>query len=332
MEEQVKALEQKLEEQASNMQLLMQMIKEIKDSSAARNGASESPRNSFIGVNSTRPQGMIPKLQFPTFDGTNPRNWIKKCSRYFTLCNIAEECRVNLASLYMTEKAETWVSSYLAIRKDVEWDDFIIDLTARFKDGKGINAVEQFNKLEQGESLEDYIDEFENLRSVLLQNGHRLPEEFILDSFVGGLKPTIKPFVRAFNPTNISEAVKFARLQEEQLIACAMKTQPKISSTFSSIPSQKSSQTSYTQNLKPPLLPTPQIKPSQNLTKFHPKPFKHIPADVRAQKIAKGLCYYCDQKYEKGHKCQFREPQLFTVEIQPEYVEDVVESDEEMRE
>lgn len=54
-----------------------------------------------------KPQGMIPKLQCPVFDGTNPRLWIRKCSRYFSLCNIAKESKVELASLYMIDKAET---------------------------------------------------------------------------------------------------------------------------------------------------------------------------------------------------------------------------------
>lgn len=31
--------------------------------------------------------------------------------------------------------------------------------------------------------------------------------------------------------------------------------------------------------------------------------FKHIPTDVRAEKITKGLCYYCDQPYDRIHKC-----------------------------
>ncbi|KAJ4706571.1 Retrotransposon gag protein [Melia azedarach] len=197
------------------MHLIMQMIKEIKDGNGLGSGNSESPRISSNRANPTRPQGMIPKLQFPTFDGTNPKNWVKKCSRYFALCNIASECRVNLASLYMTEKAENWVSSYLAVRKNVEWDDFIIDLCARVKDDKGMHDVEHFNKLEQGESLEDYIDEFENLRSIVLQNGRMLPDDYVLDSFIGGLKPAIKPFARAFNPTTTADAVKFARIQEE---------------------------------------------------------------------------------------------------------------------
>ncbi|WOH00327.1 hypothetical protein DCAR_0519686 [Daucus carota subsp. sativus] len=76
---------------------------------------------------------------------------------------------------------------------------------------------------------------------------------------------------------------------------------------------------------KPPLLPTPQIKTPQ--TKQLVKPQQFIPAEVRAEKLAKGLCYYCDQKYERGHKCKFREPQLFTVEIPGGDVEENWESD-----
>lgn len=64
------------------------------------------------------------------------------------------------------------------------------------------------------------------------------------------------------------------------------------------------------------------------ITKSGGRPFKFIPVDVRAEKIAKGLCYYCDKQYEKGHKCQFKEPQLFTVEI-PCWDVDTSDSDTE---
>ena len=36
---------------------------------------------------------------------------------------------------------------------------------------------------------------------------------------------------------------------------------------------------------------------------------------MRAEKISKGLCYYCDAPYDINHKCSFKEPQLFTVEV-----------------
>lgn len=74
-------------------------------------------------------------------------------------------------------------------------------------------------------------------------------------------------------------------------------------------------------NNTPPLLPTPLIKPSPAVMKGN-KNFKFIYADVRTKKIAKGLCYYYDQAYEKGHKCKFREPQLFTVEVLGDLIND----------
>lgn len=56
---------------------------------------------------------------------------------------------------------------------------------------------------------------------------------------------------------------------------------------------------------KPPILSTPQPKPVlQGLSKA--KPFKFIPTDIRAEQMAKDLWYYCDKKYERGHKCQFK--------------------------
>ncbi|XP_074377058.1 uncharacterized protein LOC141718578 [Apium graveolens] len=194
--------------------------------------------------------------------------WVKEIDSFKSLLMK----RVDLDSLYMIDKAENWISSYLSVMKFVDWNDFVIDLNARFKDETGINAVEQFNKLQQHDSIELYIDEFENLRALMLQNNSVLPDSYVLESFIGGLKPAVKPM---YTPSLA--------------------------------------------NTKPPLLPTPEpkqvITPFTKQTSTPAKTFKHIPADVRAEKIAKGLCYYCDQPYDRNHKCKFREPQLFTVEI-----------------
>ena len=60
--------------------------------------SSNSDRNSFK---------FLPILKFPSFDGTNPQNWVKKCSRYFSLCKIPDSQRVDLAVIYLIGKAET---------------------------------------------------------------------------------------------------------------------------------------------------------------------------------------------------------------------------------
>lgn len=71
----------------------------------------------------------------------------------------------------------------------------------------------------QTNSIETYVDEFEDLKFGVLQTHNTLPEEFILDSFIGGLNHVVKPFVKAFKPATITEVVEFARFQEEQNLA-----------------------------------------------------------------------------------------------------------------
>uniref|UniRef100_A0A803N696 Uncharacterized protein n=1 Tax=Chenopodium quinoa TaxID=63459 RepID=A0A803N696_CHEQI len=115
METQLQALEKRLEAHAlaSNQRMedlssastrkfedLLHMLQSLKEQMAD----SRSPR-SEDRVNQPK-MGYIPKLEFPKFDGSNPRVWIKKRCKYFTLCKIPDDQKVDLASLNMIDKAE----------------------------------------------------------------------------------------------------------------------------------------------------------------------------------------------------------------------------------
>uniref|UniRef100_A0A803MRK9 Retrotransposon gag domain-containing protein n=1 Tax=Chenopodium quinoa TaxID=63459 RepID=A0A803MRK9_CHEQI len=303
MEEQIAALKSQLEAQNvatdQKFEELKQMMQSLSIGTYVTKHDERIPPPRF---------GYNPKLEFPKFDGSNARLWIKKCCKYFSLCKIPDDQKVDLASLYMLDKAENWVSSYLATRSNVDWHDFVIDLAARFRDDKGINVVEEFNKLQQHDSIENYVDDFENLRSIMVQVGYMLPDKYLLESFIGGLKSSLRPFVKAFKPQTISAAIEYARFQQES-DSLNTSNRPKYTTT-------KPYQTLSTQNSsKPPLLPLPPTSPFlKTNTKPTPKT-KFILADVRAEKIAKGLCYYYDAPYNRNHQCQFKEPQLFTVEV-----------------
>ena len=132
-----------------------------------------------------------------------------------------------------------------------------------------------------------------------------MPETYLLESFIGGLKPGVKPLVRAFKPQSIVFAIEYARLQEESIKANSKTWKP---NTYL----QKSYQNTTLNYKQPPLLPTPAAKPlaMTNTTTKPPKIPKYVPADVRAEKIAKVLCYYCDASYDRNHKCPFKESQL----------------------
>src|SRR5688572_89590 len=38
----------------------------------------------------------------------------------------------------------------------------------------------------------------------------------------------------------------------------------------------------------------------------------------KADKLAEGLCYFCDQPYKRGHKCNHKKTQFFFIEIPSE--------------
>lgn len=221
VEERFASQQRKTDEQlVAMMQILKNLEKKV---ASSEDSEHPSPRFSagFHENHNHHPRtlGYTPKLEFPTFDGNNARMWIRKCEKYFSLCKVSDEQKLDLACIYVNGKAESWVSSYISAKRGVTWSEFIIDLCARFRDDHGEYAVEQFKKLCQKGSIEECLDEFEEMRALLMQKNHLLSDEFFLESFIGGMKASIKPFVRAFKPKTISEAVEFARLQEESL-AC----------------------------------------------------------------------------------------------------------------
>jgi len=168
-----------------------------------RSSEVNSDESNFDSTRAGNAFKFLPRIEFPVFDGSNPRVWIKKCSRYFSLCKIPEPQRVDLASIHLKGRAEVWFSSYIAVKKNVEWDEFIMDVCGRFKEDLGCRVVEDFNKLQQTGPIDEYLERFEELKSLMIQRTPTLPDVFFVDSFISGLKPQLKPFVKALNPETL---------------------------------------------------------------------------------------------------------------------------------
>lgn len=50
----------------------------------------------------------LSKLGFPSFDGSQLRDWISKCEQFFDIDGTPPELKVRLAALYLTGKANQW--------------------------------------------------------------------------------------------------------------------------------------------------------------------------------------------------------------------------------
>ena len=92
---------------------IMSVLEKDKDS----NEAGENQINTSEVVGDKNVFKFLPKIEFPIFGGTNPRIWVKKCTRYFSLCKILDSQKVDLASIHLTGKAEIWFASYIAVKK-----------------------------------------------------------------------------------------------------------------------------------------------------------------------------------------------------------------------
>jgi len=146
---------------------------------------------------------------------------------------------------------------------------------------------------------------------------------------VAWLKPHLKPFVKALNPLSLDDVVQFARLQEEaikalkvnkNLVGAKSPLLPTAQSVTSySNPNSRSFGTGSSQGTTySGSFASSVAKPASQSF----RPTRVITAGERAYKITKGLCYFCDQLYERGHKCPTKKSQLFLVEVPAEVDED----------
>ena len=71
--------------------------------------AEEEPHRRIIPINANGGNNsqFNPKVKCPHFDGQDPKGWVKKCTRYFSLCRIDDDQKVDLASLCLKGITET---------------------------------------------------------------------------------------------------------------------------------------------------------------------------------------------------------------------------------
>jgi len=120
-----------------------------------------------------------------------------------------------------------------------------------------------------------------------------IPEEHNIDVFIGTLKDNIQHEVHLWEPDSLEKEFRLARKIECKIMATRKPT---------------------TRFCKDGSVATPKF----------PKPTRLTPQQLE-EKRAKGLCYSCDSKYTKGHKCA--EKKLFYIEYEEEDQETSKEED-----
>jgi len=138
----------------------------------------------------------------------------------------------------------------------------------------------QLINLKQNGSMMDHIDEFQKLNIRV----KCISEENRIDVFIGTLKDNIQHDVHLWEPDSLEKAFKLARKIERKIMETRKPTTHNYKDGSVVVPS----------------LPQPTRLTSQKLE----------------EKREKGICYSCDRKYTKGHKCV--EKKLFYIDCEEE--------------
>ncbi|KAK2968692.1 hypothetical protein RJ640_013110 [Escallonia rubra] len=260
------------------------------------------------------PLTKFPQLIFPRFNGENRRGWVRKSEQYFEFCPIHEDYKVSYTSVHFDEQAECWYTSYIKPLGRVSWDQFVVDLYARFSLTNGVNVIGEFNKLVQTGSMDEYFNRFESMRAQVLQEFDYLDENYLCVSFIGGLKPEIRSRVEQVEVESLSKAIYIAR-REEVAIHSLFKTHRPMPSSI--IPLKSSSNTTLNLSfLKPSPLQAIPFRSSINTNPVNPHkgvlptppPLKPPPRtnqlsnEEHQRRITLGLYFRCEANFEPGHK------------------------------
>jgi hypothetical protein len=156
-------------------------------------------------------------MNFPKFDGENPRLWITWCEDYFDLYTVHPAVWIKCATMNFVNSspAARWLQSLDPQVKQLPWQEFCHLVLDRFGKAQYEALVRQMFSIRQTSTVQDYIDRFAGLIDSLVAYGRGTDPVFFAMRFVDGLKDDIRNAVHMQRPQTFDTASVFALLQEE---------------------------------------------------------------------------------------------------------------------
>ncbi|GKB48138.1 hypothetical protein Tco_0898891 [Tanacetum coccineum] len=257
------------------------LLKKQSDSFTARLIAIQTKLEATKGLVQTRHGGggdqgsAIPRamrLDVPKFNGANPDSWVFSINEYFALLNTPKDQRLKVVGFNLEGEAAEWFR-WMTRNKLITNCD--------------VHGAQ-------------YQSEFEKLMNQITD----ISEALLISFYISGLKPNLQRELLVAKPTTLGEAFSLARVTKARVVdQQSLTTTSTSTATSISLPQQAVSRFSSPKPdaSKPPLLPTPTSNSANAPNK--PLAIKWISPAERQEHLNKGLCFNCDSKWVRGHKC-----------------------------
>jgi hypothetical protein len=254
--------------------------------------------------------GKLPKMNFPQFDGDNPKLWLSRAVDYFELYEIEEHRWIMVASMNFVVPASRWLQSVQIKLKSCSWKVFADMVLDRFGCDQHELLIRQLFHIKQTSSVEDYIDRFVELVDQLSSYENNPDPLHFTMRFIDGLREDLRAAVLIQRPSDLDTAFVLAKLQDEVAVPARKREFKRIDPGYSS---KHDAPLSWT---VPGSVKTDKASPP-HIESSKPRPASDRWSSLKSFRRAQGLCQHCAEKWTRDHKCSDK--------IQPHALQEVLE-------
>ncbi|CAO2191183.1 unnamed protein product [Urochloa humidicola] len=262
-----------------------------------RHGSQLSPEHHQF--TSEFSMGRLPKLNFPMFEGENPKMWISRSEDYFDLYQVPSHRWIKVASMHFapSSPAGRWLQSVEKRIKGMSWHEFCQLVLDRFGKEHHELLIRQLFHIKQLTSVADYIERFSGLVDLLTTYETHTDPLYFSMKFVDGLKPEIRSAVLVQRPQDLDSACVLALLQEE--VTDGPKKKEFRQPDYFPLPKTPVKQAF-------PLPQPPKVEKAED--RRHSDASRGKSTDeklsaLRSYRRARGLCVKCAEKWSRDHRC-----------------------------
>ncbi|XP_019092477.1 PREDICTED: uncharacterized protein LOC109129205 [Camelina sativa] len=253
------------------------------------------------------------KFDFPRFNGSRIKEWLFKAEKFFGIDFTPNDMKVKTDAIHFDGHAAAWHHSFIQSGVGLEvlydWKGYVLLLKEQFKDVCD-DPMAELKQLHKTDGIVDYHQKF-----TLIKIRLNLSEEYLVSVYLAGLRLDTQMHVRMFQPLTVRHCFLLGRLYE--------KAHPKRPPNTAWSPKQSMvSKGSGEVEVKADHDGRTSFKAPGN-------PAKKLSQQEMSERRAKGLCYFCDEKYTPEHYLVHKKTQVFRMDVEEEFEDTLEELGEE---
>jgi hypothetical protein len=151
-------------------------------------------------------------MEFPKFDGSNPRLWRDNAEIYFEEYVVDPSLKTRFVALNFWGVAVSWLQTVQRRGRITDWGTLCELVMAKFDGDQYQLLLNQFEQLHQIGFVQEYQEEFGKLAHGLLLYNNSYDETYFVTRFVAGLRDDIRRVIVLHRPKDVDATSALALL------------------------------------------------------------------------------------------------------------------------